>query len=258
MADKRTAVITGASSGIGEALALALSAKGMDLGLIARDPLRLEAVADRCREAGSKVVTAVLDVRDRSTIAAWMEEIDGASRVDLVIANAGVIGGAEKIGLLEDNSEANRVFETNVLGVVNTVQPLLKSMMSRGRGQIAIISSIAAFVPLAHAPSYSASKAAILNYGLSLRDALRSRGVKVSVACPGFVDTPMSRSEKGPKPFLIDTNRAAAEILDGLEADRDIIMFPKAFAWATRISGMLPAWMRRLLSRRYQFSVSKR
>src|SRR5690606_130542 len=131
----------------------------------------------------------------------------------------------------------------------------LRSMVARRNGQIAIMSSIAAFVPVAHAPSYSASKAALLNYGRSLRDTLRPFDVKVSVICPGYIDTGMSRAEQGPKPFLMDAGKAAKIIAKGLARNRGVILFPMLFGVLTWISGILPSPIRRALAGPFRFTI---
>jgi short-subunit dehydrogenase len=254
----RTIVITGASSGIGQALALAYAASDTLLALTGRNQDRLNAVAAACRAKGAECATAVLDVRDREAMANWLLEVDRKNPVDLLIANAGVIVGSADEHTLEDSNAGYELLQTNILGAANTIQPLIPAMTARGKGQIAIMSSIAAFVFLAHAPSYSTSKAALLNYGISLRDALRPHGVNVSVVCPGYVDTRMSRSEKGAKPFLMTADKAALRIVDGLARNRELIMFPWFFARITWISGLLPSWLRRLLSRPFAFSVKEK
>ncbi len=254
----RVIVITGASSGLGEALALEYAASGTLLALTGRDAARLKAVAGACRAKGAEVVSAQLDVRDRKALGAWLLELDASHPVDLVIASAGIIVGPAAGGTLEDADAAYDLLQTNILGVANAVQPLIPRMIACRRGQIAMLSSIAAFVPLPQAPSYSASKAAILNYGMSLRDALRPHGVRVNVVCPGFVDTPMSRMESGPKPFQQTPARAAKIIVAGLARDREIIMFPWAFGFITWVSGLLPSWLRRVFSKPFRFSVESR
>jgi short-subunit dehydrogenase len=254
----RTIVITGASSGIGEALALEYASKGVTLAITGRDAARLEAVAQSCRNKGAEVFTAILDVCDRTAMSAWLLELDRKSPVELLIANAGVIAGSVAENAIEDGDAGYALLQTNILGTANSVQPLIPAMMARNKGQIALMSSIAAFVPLAHAPSYSASKAALMNYGMSLRDALRPHGVKVSVVCPGFVDTRMSRSEAGPKPFLMNASKAAKKIVSGLARDREIIMFPWFFGFITWLSGLLPSWLRRAVSKPFAFSVKEK
>ncbi|WP_146751211.1 SDR family NAD(P)-dependent oxidoreductase, partial [Pseudomonas aeruginosa] len=131
-------------------------------------------------------------VRKREDIDAWLVAFDSHTPVDLVIANAGVTGGAREGENIEADETSRLVFETNLMGVLNTVQPLLPHMMARRSGQLALVSSLAGFIPLPDAPSYGASKAAVLRYGLALRTALRGSGVKLSVICPGFVTTPMT------------------------------------------------------------------
>jgi len=254
----RTIVITGASSGIGEALALEYASSGVTLAITGRNAERLEKVAKSCREKGAAVVTAILDVCDRAAMSAWLLELDRTSPVDLLIANAGMIAGSTADNAVEDGEAGHALLQTNILGAANTAQPLIPTMMARRSGQIALMSSIAAFVPLAHAPSYSASKAALMNYGMSLRDALRPHGVKVSVICPGFVDTRMSRSEAGPKPFLMNADKAAKKIASGLARDREIIMFPWFFGFITWVSGLLPSWLRRAVSKPFEFSVKEK
>ncbi len=251
----RTIVITGASSGIGSALALRCANAGAHLGLTGRDSDRLDRVAAACRATGAKVDTAVIDVRSRGEMAAWLETFDNISPVDLLIANAGVMTGTPPGGDIEPAEAGYELVQTNVLGVLNTVQPLLPRMMARRHGQIAIISSLAGFIPLRDAPSYCASKSAVLAYGLSLRDLLQEKGIGVSVICPGFVTTPMSRREIGEKPFEMPPERAIDIILRGLARDKAVIAFPFWFALATRIGGLLPDRLRERATRSSRFSV---
>jgi short-subunit dehydrogenase len=251
----RTIVITGASSGIGRALALACAQAGARLGLLGRDSKRLDRVAADCRAAGAKVDTALIDVRARSEMAAWLETFDNASPVDLLIANAGVMEGTPPGGDIEPAEPSYELMQTNVLGMLNTVQPLLPRMMARRRGQIAIISSLAGLIPLRDAPSYCASKSAVLAYGLSLRDMLRAHGIGVSVICPGYVTTPMSQREIADKPFEMPPERAADIVLRGLKRDKAVIAFPFWLALATRIGGLLPDWLRERVTRASRFRV---
>jgi short-subunit dehydrogenase len=252
----RTILITGASSGIGQALARRFAGAGCRLALLGRHERRLADAAGECRALGAEVSVAAIDVRDRAALATWIEEFDRLAPVDLVIANAGVMEGRRPGGDIEPADAAYRMVETNVLGVLNTVQPLLPKMMDRGRGQIAIVSSIAGFTPLPDAPSYSASKSAVINYGLSLRALLGPRGIRVSVICPGYVDTPMIRRESGAKPFKMSPEKAADAICRGLERDRALIVFPRLFGLMTRISGLLPDRMRRWAMAPFRFTVS--
>ena len=181
-------VITGASSGIGKALALRYARPGVVLGLLGRNRERLGDVAGLCRGLGAEPETGVLDIADRPQMQAWLEDFDRRFPVDLLVANAGILGGEMEEGRLEPADESYAQFETNITGVLNTLHPLLPKMVERRGGHICIVSSIAGFIPLAHSPSYSASKSATLNYGLALRAALRPHGVNVTVICPGLRD----------------------------------------------------------------------
>jgi short-subunit dehydrogenase len=254
----RTIVISGASSGIGRALALHYANAGVGLGLLGRDKQRLAEVADACRARGSDVRIGIVDVRDRGAIENWLDGFDREYTIDLLIANAGVMEGTPPGGEIEPADAAYRLIEINVLGVMNCVQPAVARMMQRGGGQVAIISSIAAFTPLADSPSYCASKSAVLNYGLSLRALLAARGVRVNVVCPGYIDTPMMSREHGPKPFRMSADRAARLIDRGLRRDHAVIAFPAFFAWVTWISGLLPDGVRRWTARSFRFTVSER
>jgi short-subunit dehydrogenase len=252
----RTVVITGASSGIGKALALRYAHDKAVLGLLGRSSARLHDVADQCRQLGAVVQTATLDVRARSEMAQWLQDFDTTTPIDMLIANAGVMAGRPADADIESSPAGYALMETNVLGVLNSIQPVLPRMMARRRGQIGIMSSIAAFVALPDAPSYCASKSAVLTYGLALRSASRPSGIGVSVICPGYVITPMVQQESGRKPFAISPESAADVIVRGLQHNRAIIAFPFLFALITRLSGLLPDGVRRWMMPR--FTVDER
>jgi short-subunit dehydrogenase len=247
----RTVVITGASSGIGRSVALEYAAPEVVIGLVGRDASRLERVAAACRARGAVAVTGVVDVRDRAALAAWLGDFDRRHAVDLVVANAGILVRMPG-GEVEPADDAYGLMQVNVLGVLNTVQPMIPRMRQRRRGQFALVASVAAFTPLPHSPSYSASKAAVLNYGLSLRAVLAPHGVRVSVICCGFVETPMIADIKDPKPFNMTPEKAAERIRHGLEQDRAVIMFPLFFALMSRLDGLLPDRVRRFFYARSQ------
>ncbi len=219
-------VLTGASSGIGAALAAEFAAPGVSMLLIARRADQLEAVAAAARAKGAEVTIAALDVTDAAGLRAALRAYDAAAPVDLVLANAGVAKG----GLPEPEGQARAVIETNLIGAVNTVEPLLPAMIARGAGRIGLVSSISALRPSADLVSYSAAKAGVRAYAQALRSGLRAKGVAVSVIIPGFVTSPMSAKHHGPKPFEIPAERAARIIRRGLERRRSAIVFPIPFA----------------------------
>jgi short-subunit dehydrogenase len=240
-------VITGASSGIGEALALDYARPGTALALSGRDAERLKAVADACRARGAAVDEAPIDVTDRGALAAWLARFDDAHPVDLLIANAGVsIDNA--ISSLDDFDRVRRTMAVNVDGVFNTVEPLVGRMMARERGQIAVVASLAGFFGLPQAASYNASKAAVRVWGESIRYVLKKRGIGVSVICPGFVSTRINADSSFPKPFLMSAARASAIIRRGLERNKARIAFPLPTKAAVWLGGVLPgSWTARLL-----------
>ncbi|WP_424814351.1 SDR family NAD(P)-dependent oxidoreductase [Roseococcus sp. YIM B11640] len=242
-------LITGASSGIGTALALECAAPGVVLHLSARRVERLEEVAAACRAKGAEVRPVALDVRDAEAMAAW---ILGAGRLDLVIANAGV--GAGTGDSWESAADARAVFDTNLGGVLNTALPAIEAMAAQApgadglRGRIAVIASIAAFVAAPSTPAYSASKSAAQRW-TEARDATeRKRGIRLHAVCPGFVRTPMTSVNDFPMPFLMEPEEAARRTLDGIQAGRLRIVYPRRLYAMARVVGALPpSWRNRLL-----------
>ena len=241
-------LITGASSGLGEALAREYAEPGRFLALSGRDKGRLKNVAIACRSFGAEVEAKTVDVADRDATRRWIEKIDAGHCLDLVIANAGISSGSGGRG--ENETQARDIFSVNLAGVLNTVWPALTPMRERGHGQIAIISSIAAFRGLPGAPAYSASKAAVKTYGEALRGWLEPDGVRVSVVCPGFVRSRMTEGNIYPMPFIMDADKAAHIIRKRLERDKARIGFPwptYALAW---LAGTLPpGWTDALFKR---------
>lgn len=234
----RSILITGASSGIGEALAEEYAAPGVVLALSGRDRRRLDDVAERCRARGAAVAADTVDVTERAAAAGWIVGADQAHPLDLVVANAGISGGS--FGGGEDEEQVRDIFSVNLAGVLNTVLPVVPAMCGRGRGQIAIMSSISALRGLPMAPAYAASKAAVKAWGEGLRPLLAEDGVRVSVICPGWVESRMTRDNDFPMPFIMPATRAARIIRRGLARDRPRIAFPFATYRALWLIAMLP------------------
>jgi short-subunit dehydrogenase len=230
-------VITGASSGIGAALARQYAAPGRLLSLGGRNRERLGRVAADCVQAGAECAVEPGDVTDRAAMSGWIARRDAARPIDLLIANAGISAGTTKLGNAPDASDAE-VFATNVDGVVNTVEPALERMRVRGRGQIALMASLASFRAFDTAPAYCASKAAVRFYGEGLRRAHAREGVAINVICPGFVRSPMTDANDFVMPMLMDGDRAARIIARGLARDRARIAFPLPMYWAVRMLSM--------------------
>lgn len=230
----QSVLITGASSGIGQALALAYAQPGTTLWLSGRDSQRLETIATQVQERGAECTLQVVDVRDRDAMDSWVTAADDQTPLDLVIANAGVSAGTRKRPDADQWSDAD-VFATNVDGVVHTVTPSLKRMRRRNQGQIAIMSSLASFRAFGESPAYCASKAAVRFYTAGLRRAHAKDGIGVSVICPGFVRSPMTDANDFRMPFLMDTDRAAARIRNRLARNPAMIAFPLPMYLAVRM-----------------------
>ncbi|MFI5453940.1 MAG: SDR family NAD(P)-dependent oxidoreductase [Isosphaerales bacterium] len=204
------AIVTGASSGIGKALALRLGVDGYRVGLIARRRDELEAVAAAIAAAGGAAVPAVADVGDRAALRAAIAEIEGRlGRTDVMVANAG-FGAPTQLDPL-NTQDVEQTIRVNLLGVIYSVEAVLPGMLARGRGQLLAISSLAAFKGLPGESAYCASKAAVNAYMEGLRIALRPRGVVVTTVCPGFVQTRMA-TMNSTMPFLMSADAAARRI----------------------------------------------
>jgi short-subunit dehydrogenase len=240
--------ITGASSGIGRALAIHYARPGRRLSLAGRDMARLEAVAADCRKQGAEAATITFDQRDAALGRAWIGAIDDAGAIDLLIANAGMSAGTH--GGSESEAQVRAIFDVNVTGVLNVVLPAIERMERRGRGQIGLMSSLAGHRGFPGAPAYCASKAAIKVWGEGLRGHCSAKNVRVSVIMPGYVRTPMTDVNDFAMPFLMSADKAASIIAKGLARDRARIAFPfptAAMAWFLGIFS--PALTDSLLSR---------
>ncbi len=250
-----TIVITGASSGIGAALARAYACPGRRLCLLGRNARRLEATAAACRENGAEVVTDQVDIRNAADTRDRLQGWDTIAPLDLVIANAGVSSGVLPDGTPEDWQTARMTLSVNLDGTLNTVEPAVDLMRKRGRGQIAVIGSLAAWRGLASCPAYSASKAAIEIYAQGLRGMLAPEGIAVNVVSPGYVHSPMSARVDGPKPMLLNADRAARLIRKGLSRNAASIAFPLPLAIGTRLLTLMPSGLAERILASFAFTV---
>lgn len=217
-------IITGASSGIGAAIAEAYAGEGVVLGLLGRNTDRLETVAARCREKGAEVFLGAVDVTNTEAMEEWLDRFDRAHPVDLLIANAGISGGtAEGAETLE---QMKALFAVNVEGVWNSVLPLLERMKERECGQIGVMASLAGFRGFPGAPAYCASKAAMICWGEAMRGCLLPYGVGLSVICPGFVKTPMTAINDYSMPFMVSAEAMATATIKGLARNKARICYP--------------------------------
>ncbi|MBL8588690.1 MAG: SDR family NAD(P)-dependent oxidoreductase [Methylobacteriaceae bacterium] len=245
----RNILITGASSGIGAALARKYAAPGVRLGLLARDSARLEAVAAAARAAGAECVVALADVRDRAAIERAVGEFEAGGPIDLLIVNAGIFTGRRAGENVESLETSLASLDVNLTGALTTLHAALPAMRARRRGRVALVASLAGLSPLGGALGYSAAKSALVSYGLGLRQVLWDEGVTVSVVCPGFVETAMSATYVGRRLFTLTADEAAEKIARGVERGKALVAFPALLHLMTRTAIIAPDVVRRIAGR---------
>jgi NADP-dependent 3-hydroxy acid dehydrogenase YdfG len=238
---KGPVLLTGATSGIGRALALSYAAPGRSLRLMGRDAARMADVTRACEAKGASVSSALVDVRDRDAMAEQVLAWDQDAPTALAIACAGITSGLGPGRDVEEPAALRSVLAIDLIGVLNTVEPLIAPMMARRGGHLALVGSLAALRGLPSSPGYSAAKAAVHAYGEGMRPRLRRHGVALSIIAPGFVTTPLNREIRAPRPLEIGPQRAAAIIRRGLERRRDMIAFPLSLYLGLRLLNLLPA-----------------
>ncbi len=231
-------LITGASSGIGRALAIEFASADVNLFLCARDSNRLHETKQICKDLKANVFTKELDVRNQEEAAIWINKIEENYPLDLIIANAGISAGTS--GGTESETQIRAIFDINLYGVLNIINPAIAKMKTRKSGQIAIVSSLAGFRGLPSSPAYSGSKAAVKVYGEGLRGNLAEFGIKVSVICPGYIKTPMTDVNKFYMPFLMTPQKCAKKIAKGLRKNKSRIVFPFGLYFVVWLATLLP------------------
>jgi short-subunit dehydrogenase len=224
MKNPKNILITGASSGIGKALAIKYSQENVNLFLSGRDADKLEETKSFCQALKANIFCKIIDVQDETAMQGWIEEIEKDYQLDLVIACAGISAGTA--GGPESVSQIKQIFAVNLDGVLNTINPAIAKMKERKKGQIVLISSLAGFRGLPSSPAYSASKAAIRVYGEALRGNLANMGIWVNTVCPGYIKTPMTAVNDFPMPFLMSAEKCAEKIVKGLKKNQSRISFP--------------------------------
>jgi short-subunit dehydrogenase len=250
-----TIAITGASSGLGAGLAQSYAAPGVRLALVGRDAERLAAVAERCRLAGAEIVTGQFDVGEAEPLGEWLRAQDAERGFDLVIAAAGISAGTGRDRSGEGLELAALQVRTNLMGTLNTVEPLIPAMRARAKGQIAVVASIAALRGLPYSPGYSGSKAGIRAYGEAIRALLQPHGIAVTVIVPGFFDTPMTDRWKGPTPFMMSLERMVATIRRGLDRRAPRVVAPRLLALGCQAADLLPAAIGDRIMRGFRFHI---
>jgi short-subunit dehydrogenase len=234
-----TVLITGATGGIGAALARSYAQPGRTLILHGRNESRLASVTRECEVRGAQVHGVTFDLRAAAAAIAALRSLSSQHVIDLTIINAAV-SHATGDGH-ESWDVARAVLAVNLDGAIATMEGVLPAMRRRGGGQIAIVSSLSAYFGLPITPTYCASKAALKTYGEAMRGWLAPEGIAVNVVLPGFVRTPMSDCFPRAKPCLMSPERAATLMRRGLERNRARIAFPRGLAWGMWCLSVLPA-----------------
>lgn len=237
---EKTVLITGASSGIGAALALEFGRRGASVGLLARREEALLEVAAKVEAAGGRALAVAVDVRDAVEVKSAVAKVsERFGRVDVLVANAGK--GELTLARAFDIEVVTQVLAVNLLGAMNSVAAVLPGMLERGSGQIVGISSLAAYRGFPGSGAYCASKAALSTFFESLRVELRPSNIYVTTIHPGFIDTPMTRGRNRKMPFLQDAERAAQLMIRAIETRRRTYAFPWQLAAIARVGRWLPA-----------------
>jgi short-subunit dehydrogenase len=238
----QVAIITGASTGIGHALARALAREGCKVGLLARRRELLDQLRDDIRAAGGVAECASANVAERrQTVAAIHDLAARLGPVDLLVANAGT-GGPTTIEPFNVDVQ-ERVVQVNFLGVIYSIEAVLPEMLKRGRGHLAAVSSQAAYKGLPGEMAYTSSKAAVNNYMEGLRIQLRRRNIAVTTICPGFVKTPMTDVNQFHMPWMMSADEAARRIVRSLRRRRKVYNFPWQTTLLMRLTRWLPDWL---------------
>jgi short-subunit dehydrogenase len=238
----QVAVVTGASSGIGWALAHTLAAEGCKVGLVARRREQLDKLAEEIAKTGGVTAVAVADVAERAQAVSAIHAVaEQLGPVDLLIANAGV--GAPTTIEPFNVGDVEKMFRVNVLGVVYSLEAVLPQMLQCHRGHLAAVSSLAAYKGLPGESGYTASKAAVNVFMDGLRIQLRSKGIAVTTICPGFVKTPMTEVNEFKMPWVLSADEAARRIVRALKRKRKVYNFPWQTTLLMKLARWAPDWL---------------
>ncbi len=233
-------VISGASSGLGLALAHYYLEQGAMVGVIAR---RADCLQDLSKQFPQQVYCYPLDVRDSPSLqAAAQSFITRAGVPDIVIANAGISVGT-LTEYVDDIDVFQQVMDINMVGVMKTFQPFLVPMREAGQGLLVGIASVAGFRGLPGAGAYSASKAALISYMESLRVELHGSGMRVVTICPGYIKTPMTAINPYPMPFILPADEAARRIARAIASGKSFAVVPWQMEFVGRVLKLLPNWL---------------
>lgn len=235
--------VTGASSGIGEALSIALAKNGAIVGLVARRKELLEKLKKACEKAGGTARVFALDVTDEDAVLAAVDEfVHEFKHIDILIANAGIGGNNKETRALQPVA-VKKVIDINLLGAVNSVHAVLPMMKKRGSGHLVAISSLAGFRGLPKSAAYSASKAAMTAFFESVRLDVKHLGIDVTIIQPGFIKTPLTAGREAKMPFIMELDDAVPLFIKAIEKKKRFAAFPWQLATIVRAGKFMPAWL---------------
>ena len=239
MVSKKTIIITGSTSGIGESLSYEYSSQGARLFLFGRNQSKLKLVKEKCKELGAELVKDyICDVTNANKAKLIIEDIFAAYKVDLIICAAGISSGTAS----SDNDENidREIFETNIIGTINIISPAIPYLIKAKSGQIALFSSLAIYYSPIASSTYVTSKETIKSYGNMLRNRLRKYNIDISIILPGFVNSRMANSNNYPKIFMMSGVKAAKIITRKLHRRKAYIIFPWKIYIIGKIFSVLP------------------
>lgn len=238
----KVVAITGASSGIGEELAVQLGGLGCAVGLMARRADRLAEIAQRVVAAGGRAMVLPCDVGDYAQVESAVKEFAGAhGPIDCMVANAGIGQPVERHEFSHEATES--VFRTNVIGMTNALYAVLPGMLERKRGHLVGVSSLASYQGLPQDAGYAASKAAQRIHLEGMRIELRGTGVDVTAICPGFIRTPMTDKNEFDMPALLEVDVAVRRIIRAIAKRRKVYNFPRRLWWLIKVGMATPRWI---------------
>lgn len=248
-------MITGASKGLGSAIAEQLAGPQTRLFLWARDKNALKKIRENCQAKGAEVFLTAFDLTNITMIADHLQKTDQTWPLEHVYINAGIFDGARAPGALEVLSSEMAIIDVNLKAAIAVAHAAAVSMRPRKRGQIIFISSLAGRFPLADAPAYSASKAGISAYASALREKLLNDRILVSDIRPGHISTSMTKGHTGVLPMVVSPEKAAAIIVRKVAEGHAVIDFPKPLSWLITFSVLLPWRLRAFFGRTQRFHI---
>lgn len=239
----KTVFLTGASSGIGEALAVDLAKKGAILGLLARREELLTELAGKCEAVGGKARVFPCDVVDPEAVRHAAEKFRAEfGHIDIMIANAG-IGGNDAPTRAYEPPSVKKLIDINLLGAVNSIYAVVPQMIEHGSGHLVAISSLAGYRGLPKSAAYSASKAGMTAFFESVRLDNAKNGIDVTIIHPGFIRTPLTAGRANTMPFIMDLDDAIPHFVRAIENKKRFAAFPWPLAMLVRLGKIMPAWL---------------